>query len=137
MYSNCRPKLAWADPELYLKVQTSLYQLFGTLGPVIDVVTILVALLLVFQLRRQSAFRLTLAGTVAFILSLVVWLLVVAPSNPHFAEWTATGVVPADWATWRAQWQYGQVGSFIFDFSGFCILLFSALRDTLDTKSST
>jgi hypothetical protein len=128
------PKLAWDSAELYLTVQTSLYQVFGTLGPIIDVATILLAFLLVFLLRRHAAFRLTLAGAAAFTVSLIIWLLVVAPVNPHFADWTVTGVVPPDWAVWRAQWQYGQVGSFVFDLIGFGTLLFSVIRETPDSK---
>jgi hypothetical protein len=131
------PKLAWDDPELYLSVQTSLYRVFGTLGPVIDVATILGAFLLAYLLRRHNAFRLTLASAAAFTLSLLVWLLIVAPANPHFTDWTTSGVVPADWAAWRAQWQYGQVGSFVFDLVGFSVLLFSVIRETPDTKPST
>lgn len=124
------PKLAWTDGELYLTVQTSLYQVFGTLGPIVDVGAILAAFALAFLLRRTPAFRITLAGAICFVLSMLVWLLVVAPANPHFAEFTATGAVPADWMNWRAQWQYGQAGSFVFDLLGFCALVWSLIRET-------
>jgi hypothetical protein len=126
------PKLTWVDPQLYLTVQTSLYQVFGTLGPIVDVATILGAFWLVYLLRGKPAFRLTLVAAVASLISIGVWLLVVAPANPHFSEWTTARTIPADWMTWRAQWQYGQTGSFVFDLIAFCTLLFSVVRETPD-----
>jgi hypothetical protein len=128
------PKLAWEDAELFLTVQTSLYTLFGIVGPIVDIGAVLSAFALAFMLRGRPSFRYTLAGAISFTLTLVVWLLVVFPATPHFAEWTTTSVVPADWMMWRSQWQFGQAGGFVLDLTGFCLLLISVIRDTPDAK---
>ena len=53
------PKLQW-DAGLYLPVQTSLYKLFGSIGPVIEIGALIVISLLAFMIRnRQIAFKLT------------------------------------------------------------------------------
>jgi hypothetical protein len=126
------PKLAWDDAELYLSVQTSLYQLFAIVGPIVDIGAVLSSFALAYMLRGRPAFRYTIAGAVSLTITLIVWLLVIAPATPHFTEWTTTGVIPTDWMMWRSQWQFGQAGGFVLDVIGFCLLLISVMRDTPD-----
>jgi hypothetical protein len=127
------PKLQW-NAELYFPVQTSLYRLFGTVGPVIDVSAVLSAAVLAYMLRKRSAFRLVLAGVAMMLLSLLVWLIIVAPASMTLNAWLTTSSVPADWMRWRDQWQYGQTGSFAFDLTGFCIFVAAMIREIPDSK---
>lgn len=129
------PKLQW-DAELYVQVQTSLYQVFGTLGPVIDVGAVLSAFALAYWVHRLPGFKLTVVGAGAMVLSLVVWLVVVAPASMNINTWAATNI-PADWMVWRNQWQFGQVGSFALDVTGFCLLLASVLRETTTSSKDS
>jgi hypothetical protein len=121
------PKLAWEDAELYLTVQTSLYALFAIVGPIVDIGAVLSSFALAYMLRGRPAFRYTIAGAVSLTITLIVWLLIIAPATPHFA-----GVVPIDWMMWRSQWQFGQAGGFVLDVIGFCLLLVSVLQETSD-----
>jgi hypothetical protein len=123
------PKLQ-LTPETYIAIQSQLYQLFGTLGPIIDVSMVIAALILVAQVRRLPAFRYTALGAGAMILSLVVWALVVLPANMPLNAWASSGTMPADWMRWRDQWQYGQLASFVCDVLGYCFVLFSVIRET-------
>ena len=123
------PKLQ-LDPEIYIVIQTHLYQLFGTLGPIIDVGTLIVAVILAVRLYRQPAFRLTALAVGAMIVSLLVWLILVQPANAPINQWQASSIIPTDWTHWRDQWQYGQLISFSFDLLGFCLILWSVVRET-------
>lgn len=125
------PKLAW-EPDLYLAVQVSLYRLFGTLGPFLEIGALLGAALLTARLRQRPAFPFTLASAVAILLSLVVWLLFVLPANGQINAWAATQVAPADWMRWRAQWQIAQAASFGIHLLGFTALVYSVIRETGD-----
>jgi hypothetical protein len=123
------PKLQWG-PELYYPVQTSLYRVFAVVGPIVDVGAIASIAVLAGWLRKRPAFGYTLAAGCSMIVSLILWAVIVAPANGHIQEWTSTHAVAADWARWRAAWQYGQSGSFAFDLTGFCLLLISVLKET-------
>lgn len=127
------PKLQW-EAELYFPVQTSLYKLFGILGPVVDVGAMLSIGILAATLRNQKhkSFAFTLASLVSMLFSIIVWIVIVAPSNSHINEWLVTHTTPADWTNWRNRWQFGQAGSFLFDLVGFILLLVSVIKDTPD-----
>lgn len=123
------PKLAW-EPDLYLTVQMSLYRLFGTLGPIFELGALLGTALLASRLRHRPAFPLTLASSVAILLSLTVWLLFVLPANGQINAWASTQVAPPDWMRWRAQWQIAQAASFGIHLLGFTALVYSVVKET-------
>lgn len=129
------PKLEW-NADLYFPVQTSLYRLYGTIGPVLDVGAVLTTGLLAFMLRGQRGFRYTLTAVGFMIVSLIIWLIVVAPASMLINQWTTTNAVPADWMMLRNQWQFGQTGSFLFDLSGFCTLVISLIAEVSDANKS-
>jgi len=52
------------------------------------------------------------------------------PANAHINQWAATQVMPADWARWRAQWQYAQATTFVVHLMGLSALLYSVLKET-------
>ena len=125
------PKLAWGA-DLYFPVQTTLYRAFAVFGPIVDLGAIGCVVALVSMLRGKPSFALTVAGLVAMLGSLAIWLLAVAPANGHLVSWVGSHSIPEDWMQWRNQWQWGQVGCFVFDFSGFLLLLLSVLRVSRD-----
>jgi hypothetical protein len=130
------PKLQLAS-EIYLVVQTNLYRLFATLGPIFDVGMVVVALVLLARVYRQPAFRYTAVSVAAMFLSLIVWGLFVLPANAPINAWLATGTMPEDWMKWRDQWQYGQALSFVCDLIAYCVLLFSVIRETPERESAS
>ena len=126
------PKLGW-DIELYLPVQTSLYKLFGSIGPVLEIGALISISILAYQLRgRERIFKLTALSAGMIVLALITWGLFVLPANGHIAQWQVD-VFPADWTRWRDQWQFGQAGIFILHLIGFSALISSVLMETPDS----
>jgi hypothetical protein len=128
------PRRAY-DAELYATVTSMLYQLFGSVGAVVQVGSVLTSAILTIMVRRGPAFRLTLLGTLGLVLSLVLWAILVAPVN---AEWlrgmqTAPEAVPEAYARLRTQWEYGHLAAFAAWLAGFGLLLVSVLRTSTPT----
>ncbi len=123
------PKLQW-DASLYFPVQTTLYRVFGVAGPVVDFGAIGCLLALTILLRGRMSFPLTTAALAGMVVSVAIWLVVVAPANGPLTSWTAARAVPPDWIYWRARWQFGQAACFVFDFAAFVVLSVSILRET-------
>lgn len=122
------PKLQW-DVPLYLPVQTSLYKLFGTIGPVIEIGALIVISILAYQLRgRGLVFTRTAFSAGMIVLALVTWALVVLPANGQINQWQVD-VFPPDWTRWRDQWQFGQAGIFVLHLLGFSSLLLSVIPE--------
>ena len=123
------PKLGW-EADLYLAVQSSLYRLFGTLGPILELGALLSASALAYRLRQRPAFGLTLGSVVAILLALIVWVALVLPANAQLTRWAATQITPPDWQRWRAQWQLAQAALFVLHLMGFSSLAYSVVRET-------
>lgn len=125
------PKMQY-DAEMYAAVTSTLYRFFGLVGGPLQVASIVAALLLSYLVRGRPSFRLTLFGTLALVLSLVLWFTLVAPVN---AEWSRVIVsapesVPLAYQRLRPRWEYGHVAAFIAWLLGFSLLLFSVLKET-------
>ena len=124
------PKMAY-EPALYAAVTSTLYRLFGSVGAVIQISSVVVAAILTWLVRRQAAFRLTLFGCLGLVLSLILWGALVAPVN---AEWldvmqTAPDSVPEAYARLRERWEYGHVAAFAAWFAGYALLVLALVRD--------
>jgi hypothetical protein len=125
------PKMQY-DAEMYAAVTSTLYQLFGSVGSVIQIGAVLAAIVLTFLVRGRSAFRLTLLGAVGLALSIVLWAALVAPVN---AEWlrvieSAPESVPEAYLRLRDRWEYGHVAVFVAWLIGFGLLLLSVIAET-------
>lgn len=124
------PKRQWA-PELYLAVQSTLYRLFGIIGPVLEIGALIAVLCLGFRLRKQGvASPLVFSSAAAIALALLVWATAVLPANMQLAAWQASGVAPPDWMRWRDQWQFAQAFIFVLHLAGFTALVASVASDT-------
>jgi hypothetical protein len=122
------PKLGW-DITLYLPVQTSLYKLFGTIGPVLEIGALIFISMLAYRLRgRERIFKLTALSAGMIVLALVTWILFVLPANGHITQWQVD-VFPPDWTRWRDQWQFGQAGIFVLHLIGFSALISSIIGE--------
>ena len=125
------PKMQYSA-ELYMAVTSTLYRLFGTVGAVIQVSAVLMAVVLSFLVRGRQAFRWTLYGTLCLVLSLVLWFALVQPVN---AEWRQALQSTPEFAAkvylqLREQWEYGHVAAFIAWFVGVGLLVFSLIVET-------
>lgn len=108
----------------------SLYQLFGTVGAVIEVSALLMAGVLSLAVyRRRPAFQCTMFGTVCLLVAHAAWWMFVAPVNAEISTWTPD-TIPADWTWWRSQWEYTHAARAILEILGLSALVLSVLVET-------
>ena len=97
------------DGDLYVRLQTSLYSLWGPphVGGFLEPVTIFAVLILAVLVRsHRSALRLPLVAAGCLLLAFpVVFFWRVAPANAAFLSAAATDILPPDWSMWRPQWE--------------------------------
>ncbi len=125
-------RMGW-DQYLWVgsTVQGGLYNLFGSIGAVIDVATVIALALLAYFVREhwRPGFRLALAAAILFALALVLWWVLVYPVNVELAKWV-NGPVPADWTDYRSRWEWGHTIISVVELAGFAALVASVLADT-------
>ena len=125
------PKLNW-DPALYIAVQSTLYKLYGTIGPVLEVGALAVVSLLAWRLReRKRAFALTFASACGRGRARRPRARRVRPApgpRPAGAA-AATRNPPPDWKRFRDQWQIGQAFIFLVHIAGFSALAWSIVGE--------
>lgn len=105
------PRLTVWSPELWREatVFNAQFMWFAIMGGPLDVGAILAGAILVYLLRRErTPFRLAVAATVLFAVSLAVWLSVVAPVNAELATWKP-GPVPENFEALRNRWETGHI----------------------------
>lgn len=108
----------------------SLYQLFGTVGALIEVGALLLATVLLLAVwRRRPAFQWTLFGTVCLFVAHGAWWMFIAPVNAEIATWTPD-TIPADWTWRRSQWVYTHAARAILEILGLSALVLSVLVET-------
>jgi Domain of unknown function (DUF1772) len=127
------PKMLF-DGQLWVTITTKgLYYLFGSVGAVIEVGSIVTAIVLAFLLRgRGLAFSLTLGGAILLALALALWSIFIAPVNAELAKWTSTSF-PSDWMRYRDRWEYTHAVNAIIKLVAFGSLLCSILVETPNT----
>jgi hypothetical protein len=116
------------DGPLWLTFQHNLYAYFAIIGGPIEIGAIITSTVLAILVRkRKPAFHLTIAAAFCIVVAFfVVWLVFTREVNEQTARWTAQSI-PADWATWRRQWEYSHAVRFVLHLVAFSALVFSAL----------
>jgi hypothetical protein len=119
------------DGAAWLTVQHNLYVAFGTVGAVIELLAILLTWVVVFLVRRRRpAFFWTLGAAICVTAGLVDWFLLVAPMNAALSGWTPE-TLPANWTSYRNQWEAGHAIHAAFFGLGFSALVAALLAETL------
>ena len=125
-------RMCW-DQYLWVgsTVQGGLYAMFGSVGAVIFVATVIALVLLAYLLREHGrpGLMLSVAAMLLFALALVLWWVLIYPVNVELAKWV-DGPVPSDWATYRARWEWGHAVISLVELIGFAALVGSVLADT-------
>lgn len=99
-------------------------------GPWIDGGAILAAAALVLLVRkRRPAVWWTLAGALCLAAANAAWWAFVFPANLELARWVSRPV-PADWARWRDQWEFGHSIVAVVKVGGLGALVVSVLTET-------
>lgn len=120
-------KLTW-DATLWVTVEHSLYRYFGVVGGPLEVAAVVTAVVLaVLSARRGLPADGSRVAAVLFVLGLAEWAAVVQTTNVQIGQWSV-GAVPADWARWRDQWEWGHAGHFSLWLAGFVVLLVGSVR---------
>jgi hypothetical protein len=125
-------RMGW-DQYLWVgsTVQGGLYAMFGSVGAVVFVATVIALGLLAYFTREHGrpGFGLALAAALLFGLALVLWWALVYPVNVELAKWV-NGPVPADWTVYRDRWEWGHAIIALVELSGFAALVAAVLADT-------
>ena len=131
-------RMGW-DQYLWVgsTVQGGLYSLFGSVGAVIDILTVTSLGLLTYLVRehRRPGVMLALSAALLFAIGLLLWWVLVYPVNVELAKWV-NGPVPSDWTTYRSRWEWGHATISLFELLGFAALIASILADTPRNSSS-
>lgn len=123
------PKFGY-PPELYVRLNNSLYFWYGTLGALLYLGSIVAAGVLAWLVRRRRAVRAwTGAAAILQAASLVTYFAVVEPVNQRLRP-LPPGTVPDDFAALRAQWEFGHAIEFVLFLVAFVLLVVSVLRET-------
>jgi hypothetical protein len=125
------PKMAY-DAELYTRVTSTLYRMYGSVGAVFQMGALIVVAVLCRLVRGRRGFRLTVAALVALAASLALWAALVQPVN---AEWGRVlhadpSAAPAAYLRLRPRWEYGHVVAMVAWLAGFACLVLSVLVET-------
>ena len=120
------PKMGY-PPELYLRLNNSLYAWFGPpLGAGIQIGALVATGAMAWMVRRQrSAVLLTGAALALQLVALANYFARVEPVNVRFRA-LSPGQVPSDFMALRAQWEYGHALDFGL-FAAAFVLVASAL----------
>jgi hypothetical protein len=131
-------RMGW-DQYLWVgsTVQGGLYSLFGSVGAVIDILTVITLVLLTYLVRehRRPGVRLALTAALLFAIGLLLWWVLVYPVNVELAKWV-NGPVPSDWTVYRSRWEWGHATISLLELLGFAALIASVLADTPRNSSS-
>jgi hypothetical protein len=83
-------RMGW-DQYLWVgsTVQSGLYSLFGSIGALIDVATVIAVGLVAYFVREHArpGFRVASGALLLFALALVLWWVLVYPVNVELAKW--------------------------------------------------
>lgn len=129
------PKLNY-PPELYLRLNTSLYAWFGPpLGAAINTGAIVVTGVLVWLMRRQRPVLLLTSTAFALqVAQLANYFARVEPVNIRFRA-LSDGQVPSDFIALRAQWEYGHAVGFALFAVAFVLLVISRPGPTVPSNA--
>jgi hypothetical protein len=117
------------SPAEWLAVQQHLYLAFGPVGGMIELFSVVMTwVIFAMVLGRRPARTLTLVASLCATAALIVWITIVRPMNTVFNGWTAT-ILPADWMTYRNQWEMGHAVSAALFAVAFCALVVAILGE--------
>jgi hypothetical protein len=123
------PQKLRVEGPLWLTFQHTLYPYFAYVGAPVELGSIGAAAFLAYLVRAQRpAFFLALTAVVCLAIAFfVVWLGFTNPVNSQTARWTAASM-PADWTSWRRQWEYSHLARFALHLIAFGALVAALLR---------
>ncbi|MDQ2792189.1 MAG: hypothetical protein M3Y73_21735 [Actinomycetota bacterium] len=130
------PKMHY-PPELYLRLNTSLYAWYGPpLGAAINTGAVIATGALAWMVHRQrSALLLTGTAFALQVAELADYFARVEPVNARFRA-LSPGQVPSDFIALRAQWEYGHALGFALYAVAFLLLVLSLVRLAAQSRAT-
>lgn len=116
---------------LWLDVTQNLYAYFAYIGAPIELAAVCWTTALAIALRHRPSFVLTLFSAFLLMFNVFIWFVFVSPVNSQFAMMVPE-LVPKDWATLRAQWEYAHAARAAIAWIAFLALAWSMIRDAED-----
>lgn len=125
----------------YLVVQQHLYEGFGRVLGLVEVLALAATVFLAVALRHDRVSLASAAVAAGLLLcALIVWQVWVGPTNTAVDTWTPQNI-PGDWAILRDRWEYGHGARAALYSTALILLLAPALsrydRDRPDTTRTT
>ena len=118
------------DGKTYATLHRTVYLAFGLTAVWVETLALVGAVGLAWRLRdRGTAFRLTAAATACQFLAVLLFVAVVLPASRAMDGWSPDAL-PANWAAWRARWEYGHAVRAVLLLAGFAALVWSVVRET-------
>jgi hypothetical protein len=99
-------------------------------------VLLVTALALLVRHRRPAVSRLMALSALLFIITLLVWWIVIFPVNVELTYW-AGGAVPSNWGRIRIRWETAQGAIAIIQLVAFAALVGSVLADGAGDRTTT
>lgn len=111
------------DASLWTHLQQTLYWAFAWIGGPVELAAILSSGALAFLLRGSAtSFWLVATATGCLALAFfVIWIFITNAANTEILKWTDQSI-PADWETWRRQWDLSHAARFVLHFAAFLAL---------------
>jgi hypothetical protein len=125
------------DAQMYSAMNLTSYRYSAMVGGAYQIISIALALVLVYFVRNRPSLRWTLTGTLFLILGLIIRVGLVAPVNIQIASAVRTvpESVPTLWMDVSTQWEFGHIAGFVAQLIGFSALLYSVLTETPENMS--
>jgi hypothetical protein len=122
------------EPSLYLRLHRTLYNNYGRVAGIAEILGLLVTSGLAWKLRKASPSAFTPAVTAAAALALshgIFWIWI-SPANHTMASWPLDQI-PPEWADWRNHWEYAHAVRAVLILGAMAGLSLSVLRGMPET----
>lgn len=130
------PRKMKVSAELWLTFQHNLYSWFAIIGGPLEILTILSASVLAYEVRHSPrVFPPTLAAAIILAWAFFgIWVGLIKPVDSKTASWTLDSI-PSDWKRWRTQWEYSHALRFVLHFVALALLVYStSAKSALNAK---
>ena len=124
------------DPQLYVRLQHTLYPNFGLIGGIGEIIAVVTTLGLAYTMHRRHlpAFPLTAFAAGCLVAAHAAFWIFIQPVNQAFASWDLNAI-PGNWTLWRNQWEYTHAVRAVLSIAALGALMISALRETPEAAS--
>lgn len=118
------------DAQFYVYLHRTLYPTFGRTAGWAEAVALFAVAGLAWRVRKRgAALPLTLTAAVCQSVAMIVFLAFVLPANRAMGSWPLDAI-PAEWTSWRNQWEYGHAARAVLMLTALAALVLSVVRET-------